>query len=87
MAVKKKKYDEDDLERLSKMTGEQFSHNLEAFLENFETVLNIRVRATVKEELRPIKSDIKIVKSAVTDTNKQARNHEVRITKLEKQAA
>jgi len=37
----------------------------------------------LKEDVAELRSDIKIVKAAVTDLNQQAANHEHRITRLE----
>lgn len=43
----------------------------------------VRKLDRMETDLRAIKTDIKTMKAAVTDTSKQVQNHERRITKLE----
>jgi peptidoglycan hydrolase CwlO-like protein len=38
---------------------------------------------TMEENITEIKTDIKVIKAAVTDTNTQVRDHERRLTQLE----
>ncbi len=46
--------------------------------------LKQQLTLTAKQsDLEEVKADIKTIKLAVTETNKQVRNHEVRLTHLE----
>lgn len=74
-----------------KVIIEHFDDKFSAFLENVETIVDKKVRSIVREELTseldPIKTDIKVIKAAVTDTNKGVKDHEIRLTRLEQKAA
>ena len=48
-----------------------------------ELVLDMRERMATKEDLVPIRADIKIMKAALIDTSRQVHDHERRITRLE----
>lgn len=53
---------------------------IKAVVEVQDTIKNL----ATKDELKVVASYFKIIKSAITDTNKQVHNHEIRITNLER---
>lgn len=48
---------------------EYFDEKIASMLEGIESSLDKKVRLIVREELEPIKTDIKVIKTAVTATN------------------
>ena len=48
---------------------EYFDEKIASMLEGIESSLDKKVRLIVREELEPVKDDIKIIKTAVTATN------------------
>ena len=64
--------------------GDVLSYELKAIHEPVKDVLSIKndIRE-LKENANELKSDLKIVKAAVTDVSKQQKDHEHRITHLE----
>jgi hypothetical protein len=66
---------------LEEMNG-KFDVVMEAFTQIQETMKTF----ATKDELKTVAHDVKIIKKAVTATNKDVQNHEVRITCLEQAA-
>ncbi|MEY2664571.1 MAG: hypothetical protein RIT04_379 [Candidatus Parcubacteria bacterium] len=68
---------------------EKFQNDLKAMTEQFPTRSEVRdiVREELHDELRPIRSDIAIIKTEISSINKKLSNHEVRITRLERKVA
>lgn len=48
---------------------EYFDEKIATMLEGIESSLDAKVRTIVREELEPVKTDVKIIKTAVTATN------------------
>jgi len=78
-----KAYNEDDIRRMAGILSEDMDTKLDTFLENVDTIITTKVRGIVREELVEVKGNIKIIKAAVTDTNKQVQDHETRLVQLE----
>ncbi len=70
-------------EDTAKMIIEHFDDKFSVMLENVETVIETKVRGIVQEELEPIKTDLKIIKAAVRETNKDFQDLKVRVAVLE----
>jgi hypothetical protein len=79
----KKTYDEDDLQRIAKMLAEDMTSQLDILEENLDARIEKKMRKVIKEELVETRQDIKIIKAAVTDTNKDLHYLEKRISRLE----
>lgn len=79
----KKTYDEDDLSRVANMVAEKIEDRIDLLEENMEMMIERKVRPIVQEELVDVKQDISLIKSAVTDTNRDLHKLERRVTKLE----
>ena len=71
----------------TKVIIEYFDDKFAVLIENVETVIKTQVREIVREEisteLEPIKADIKVIKTAVTDTSNQVHSTEGHVTQLE----
>ncbi len=67
----------------TKVLLEYFDDKFARLLENIEVIIDARVRPIVKEEIEPLKQDIKIIKKSVTETNQDLRTLEKRVTLLE----
>jgi len=64
--------------------GEVLADELKAIVEYVKDVPAIRAKVdTLSEDMQVVKSDIKIIKAAITDLSKQVDDHERRITHLE----
>ena len=64
--------------------GEVLSDQLAAILEYVKDIPHIKRRVdTLEEDMREVKSDIKVIKAALTDTNRDLKSHDKRITRLE----
>ncbi len=64
---------------------------LEEVRDQYKTVLeavggmqkNVALIPEMREDISEMKQDIKVLKAALTDTNHQVQDHEVRISRLE----
>ncbi len=65
-----------------KLITEYFDDKFATVLETMEAIIDRKVQP-ISEDVTELKSDTKIVKAAVTDTNIQVQNHEQRLTALE----
>ncbi|HVX24226.1 MAG TPA: hypothetical protein VG992_02690 [Candidatus Saccharimonadales bacterium] len=83
-----KKYDDNDIVHLGEVIGEHVVSQFKTGLEAIDEIL-IQTRKIPKMEadIGELKSDMKIVKGALTATNTDIQNHELRITKLEQHPA
>ena len=64
--------------------GEVLSDQLAAILEYVKDIPHIKRRVdTLGEDMREVKSDIKVMKAVLTGTNRDLKDHEKRITRLE----
>lgn len=63
---------------------EEMNGKFDAVLEIVVDMRNkMQLDMVTKDEFNEVKTDIQIIKAAITDTNHQVQNHERRITKLE----
>lgn len=79
----KKTYDEDDLKRIAELITEDIGTRIDALEENMGAIIERKVRPIVQEELVEAREDIKLIKAAVTDTNKDLHKLERRVARLE----
>ena len=77
---------DDKLQRLAGMIEEKVSDQLQTFGENLEQMIDRKLKP-VKTDTQELKTDVKIIKSAVKNASKQAASHEDRITRLEQRVA
>ena len=77
-----RKYDDKDLQRVVGIISEQLDDKFAVLTENLETMV-IWHTQPIKEDVKDLKQDMKIVKAAVTATNHDIKNHEIRISRLE----
>jgi septal ring factor EnvC (AmiA/AmiB activator) len=80
--MSRKNYDEEDLKRVAGFITEHMESKFGILLENVDTLLNKRL-TPIKQDIAELKMDMRVVKAAVTDTNKQVQSHERRISSLE----
>ena len=78
----KKTYDEDDLKRVAEILAEDIGTRIDVLEENMGTMVETKVRSVMKEEIAGVRQDIKIIKAAVTDTNKDLHHLERRVSRL-----
>ncbi len=75
-----------EIRHMSVLLEQVISKN-QAILESMDTVIAEKVRPVVREELdtrlQPMEADIKLIKAAVTETNRDLRKIDVRVTRLE----
>ncbi len=65
---------------------EELDRKFAIFLENNGVLIDKKL-APVADDISELKTDMKTVKAAVTDTNHQVQNHEKRINRLEAKPA
>lgn len=79
-----KVYDEDDLKRVADMVGEQLSHQLDTVM---EAVVDMQGKVArlpqIQHDVAELKADMKAVKAAIRDTNRDLANLDSRVTQLE----
>lgn len=63
---------------------EQMDHKLERLLEAIDALIEHHVRPIVQEELVSVKRDMEVVKSAVKETNRDARELKQHVTHIER---
>lgn len=61
---------------------EHFDSKIDVLLENIDTKIDQKL-APLQSDISELKIDMKVVKRAVTDTNRDITDHEQRIQKLE----
>lgn len=68
---------------------ELFRHDLKAMTEQVPTRADVRgiVREELDVRIKPIESDIHVIKCEIKDINRKIDNHDKRITKLELKTA
>ena len=72
-------------ERAAGFYYEKTKHDIGLALEAFEAIqMQVDKIPQIEADVSELKSDMKVVKHAVTATNKDLRSHDKRITKLEK---
>lgn len=67
----------------AKMILEHFDEKFALLLENVEAIIEQKVRPIIQEELIEVKEDVKIIKTAVRETNRDFRHLEKRVVRLE----
>jgi hypothetical protein len=76
-----------DLEHGARIVAEAIEDKLDAVLDVTQTTLKIVSNQPTREEFDDLKGEVRAIKLAVKDTNKDVQNHERRIRKLERRAA
>ena len=72
------------IERIVGFYYEKTKHDIDLVLEAFDAIkVQVDKIPRMEQDLAELKSDVKVIKKVVTDTNKDLRNHNKRITKLE----
>lgn len=74
----------EEVRHLSVLIEEVISQNkavLEIAVDNQRQLAKL---PTMEEDIKALKSDVAVIKAVVTDTNKELKLHDRRITKLEK---
>lgn len=61
---------------------EYFEGKFTQLIESMEALIDRKLKP-IADDVTGLKSDMKVVKVAVTETNKQLQNHERRLSKLE----
>ncbi|HSW37041.1 MAG TPA: hypothetical protein VLG37_01580 [Candidatus Saccharimonadales bacterium] len=77
-----KTYNEDDISRLAKLIGEEFSDKLNVFVEDLDSRID-RKLAPIKDDITELKQDMKTLKVVLRDTNKDVMRLKDRVTHLE----
>lgn len=77
------KYSDDDLRRVAGIKDEVFNDEIKAISEALSGLQEQVRNLPTRDEFNDLKSDMKVVKAAVTDTSHQVNDHERRLTKLE----
>jgi len=77
-----KTYDEDDLKRVAAIVAENIVTRIDTMEENMDARIESKVRQVVNEELAEVRQGIKIIKAAVTDTNKDLHLLEKRVSRF-----
>jgi exodeoxyribonuclease III len=82
----KKQYSEDDLQRVAQIISKDVSSQLQAFAEGIDTTIKTSVREIIHNEitteLKPLKADISVIKTALKATNLQVQVQERSIAAL-----
>lgn len=79
------KYTDEDLRRVAGIKDEQFNDQATTILENIDAMLGRRLKP-IEDDIAELKSDMKVVKAAVTDTNHELHQLEQRVSHLEARA-
>ncbi len=79
-----KKYDDEALQRVAELVAEQVSSQLKTALESLDEIkFQVARIPSIYDDLTELKNDMKAVKQAIKETNKDLRELDARVTDLE----
>ena len=78
------KYTDDDLRRVVGIVNEQIDDKLQVILEVVSDMQQkVNALPRIEAEIAELKTDVKVIKAAATDTSKEVRELDQRVTRLE----